>query len=354
MKKRLGIAVLAAATTLSLAACGQSGTSTTADGEREEVTLSFITGNNEEHPINDGFWMFRDALAENAPWITIDYRGGPEVMAPNLMVEGVQSGAYDGVSTPSGYYASQIPDVELVRFTPFTPDQERENGTLDLFNEIHEQQGLHLVGRTHAGVPQIVLLRDSIDTPDLTGLNLRTSPDASGPVVALGGTPVDMPAGEVFSALERGVIDGATFTSNGVIQQGWEAHLGYYMEPRFYDSVAQMLINLDTWESLDEETQEAITETMAEVEPEIVEHYQTLAAAETKAWQDAGMQQILFEGEDEQKVMQAAYVTALEALDWGRMTAAQTEEIRATYEEAYGEADFTDIVPGGTVIAPQG
>lgn len=353
MNKRFGAAAVAALTSLALAACGQSGTSTGADGEQEPVTLTFITGNNEDHPINDGFWMFRDKLAENAPWITIDYKGGPEVMAPNLMVEGVQSGAYDGVSTPSGYYASQIPAVELVRFTPFTPDEERENGVFDLYAQIHEQEGLHLAGRTHAGVPQIILLQDRIETPDLTGLNLRTSPDASGPVVALGGTPVDMPAGEVYAALERGVIDGATFTSNGVIQQGWQEHLSYYVEPRFYDSVASTLINLDTWESLDQETQEAITETMQEVEPEIVEHYQTLAAEETQAWQDAGMEQILFEGEDEKRIMEAAYSTALDALDWGRMSSAETEEIRAKYEENYGDKDFTDVVPGGAVIEPK-
>lgn len=353
MNKRFGAAAVAALTTLALAACGQSGTSTTAEGEQEPVTLTFITGNNEDHPINDGFWMFRDKLAQNAPWITIDYKGGPEVMAPNLMVEGVQSGAYDGVSTPSGYYASQIPAVELVRFTPFTPSEERENGVFDLYGQIHEQEGLHLVGRSHAGVPQIILLQDRIDTPDLRGLNLRTSPDASGPVVALGGTPVDMPAGEVYAALERGVIDGATFTSNGVIQQGWQEHLNYYVEPRFYDSVASTLINLDTWESLPPETQEAITETMKEVEPQIVAHYQQLAAQETKAWQDAGMEQIRFEGEDEKRIMEAAYRTALDALDWGRMSSAQTEEIRAKYEESYGDKNFTDVVPGGAVIEPK-
>ncbi|SDB81919.1 TRAP-type C4-dicarboxylate transport system, substrate-binding protein [Raineyella antarctica] len=355
MKKRIGAAVIAALTSVALAACGQSGTSTTANGEHAPVTLSFITGNPEDHPISDGFWMFRDKLAQTAPWVKIDYKGGPEVMAPNLMVEGVQSGAYDGASLPSGYYASQVPAVELARFTPFSPTEERDDGVFDIYAKIHEKQGLHLAGRTYAGVPQVILLKDKIDKPDLTGLNLRTSPDASGPVKALGGTPVDMPAGEVYSALERGVIDGATFTSTGVVSLGWQEHLGYYVEPRFYDSVASTVINLDKWDSLDKETQDAITQTMKDVEPEVVKHYQELAAKETKAWQDAGMKQIHFQGADEKKVMDAAYRTSFDALDWKRIAAAspEAEQIRAKYEETYGSKDLVSVVPGSAVIQPK-
>lgn len=353
MKKRLGAVALAAAVTMTLAACGGDGGSG-GGGDQEEVTLAFITAFPENVETNDGFWIFQERLAENAPWITIEYHGGPEVMAANLMIEGVQSGAYDGVHIPGGYYVDQMPAMEVQRFTPWTPTQEREEGIFDLYAEMHEEQGLYLAGRTHAGVPQVLLFKNELTSPNLRGLSLRTSADASGVVQQLGGTPIDMPSTEVFTALERGVIDGTAYTSNGVTTQGWEGQLGYYMEPRFYDSTANLVINLDVWESLDEDTQQAINETIEEVEPEIVEHYQTLAAEETQAWLDAGMKQILFEGDDAKRVMEAAYVDAFEALDWDRILARapQAEEIRDRYQAAYAD-DFSNAVPGGAVIEPK-
>ena len=71
--------------------------------------------------------MFVDTLKEKAPWVTIEYKGGTEVMGPNLLIEGVASGAIDGAHLPGDYYVDQLPVMEIARFTPFTPSQEREN-----------------------------------------------------------------------------------------------------------------------------------------------------------------------------------------------------------------------------------
>lgn len=351
--KKVFLGAVATVLALGLSACGggAGGDAGGADGEREEVTLTFVTGFPEQLENNDGFWMFRDKLKENAPWITIEYRGGPEVIAPTQLIESVSSGAIDGAHLPGDYYTGQLPAMEIQRFTPFSPQQERENGVAELLQEVHQPIGVHYVGHTHAGIPQVIMLKDRIDTPNLAGKTVRTSSTTTNMVRALGGTPVEMPGSEVYTALERGVVQGATWTSVGVTGLGLEKQAKYWIKPRFYDSVANTVINLDKWESLEPETQEAINNTMAEVEPQIFDHYQKLQAEETQKWIDAGMERIEFEGADADRILRIAYVDAWNTLDWDRITkdSPAGEEIRKRYEAEYG-SDLSQVVPGGTDI----
>lgn len=59
--------------------------------------------------------------------------------------------------------------------------------------------------------PNVIIMRDKqVRTPaDLAGLKIRVSGAVAGEVVtALGGTPVQMPANEMYNALQTGLIDG--------------------------------------------------------------------------------------------------------------------------------------------------
>lgn len=353
MKLTYAVALTATACTL-LAACGGGGSAENGADGHEEVELSFVTSFPKDHTLNEGFFMFAEELEKNAPWITVDYKGGPETMEPTQMIEGVQSGAIDGAALPGDYYVQQVPALEIARFTPFTPSEERSEGVSDLWQEIHEQAGLHYVGHTISGIPQILFLKDKVNGPDLSGLSVRTSSATSNMVKSLGGTPVDLPGGEIYTALERGVIDGTAWTSVGAVDLGIPKVANYYIEPRFYDSLANTVISKQTWESLDSESQEAITTTMEDLEPKITEHYGDLAATETAAWQESGMKQIEFEGKDAQSMLEIAYVEAWENLDWDRISSKGpgAEKIRKKFEAKYAD-DLNDVVPGGTSIAPK-
>lgn len=348
--KKLRLVVLAIIATAALVLSGCGG-GAGAEGGPKKVTLTFLTAFPEKGENNDGFWIFRDILKEKAPWIEIDYRGGPEVVKPTDMIEGVSTGAYDGAHLPGDYYTGQMPLMELQRFTPYTPMQERENGVYDLLASAHEKLGVHYLGHTHAAVPQVILLKDKIDSADLSGKQIRASSAASDMVAQLGGSPVEMDGSDVFSALERGVIDGTVWASVGPTSFGFESQVKYYVEPRWYESVANTVINADKWDSLDEETQNALNEAMIEAEPKIVEHYQGLTATETAKWEDAGVQKIELSPEDEKKMLEIAYISAWDRLDWERIVSGspEAEELKAKYQEGYGD-DLTKAVPGKSHI----
>ncbi|RVV97895.1 TRAP transporter substrate-binding protein [Mesobaculum littorinae] len=67
--------------------------------------------------------------------------------------------------------------------------------------------------------PNIFIMKDhDIRTPDdLSGLKIRVAGSASGAMVeALGATPVQMPAGEIYNALQTGLIDGVVTGASAV------------------------------------------------------------------------------------------------------------------------------------------
>ena len=340
-KTLLALASALVAAVLVLSGCGAGG------GDGKDVRLTFLTAFPEKGQNNDGFWIFVEVLKEKAPWIEVDYRGGPEVVSPTDLIEDVSTGAYDGGHLPGDYYAGQMPLMELQRFTPYSPMEERENGVYDLLATAHEEIGVHYLGHTHAGVPQSLLLKDRIESPDLTGRSIRGSSAATSMITSLGGTPVDMPGDEVFTALERGVIDGTVWASVGPSTFGFHTEVGYYVEPRWYESLANTVISLDTWEALDDRSRQALTEAMIEAEPKIFEHYQKLSEQETAAWEEAGMERIEFTDADAEKMMQIAYRDSWDQLDWKRIASKSPEaaELRRKYEEGYGE-DLSEAVPG--------
>lgn len=323
------------------------------DNSDDTVTISVASGFARNHSNNDGLWMFVDKLEENAPWINIDFKGGPEVMASNLLIEGVAAGVFDIGVLPGDYYVDQIPAMELARFTPYTPMEERENGVLETYDEIHRDQlGITYLGRAVAGMPQVILSRREITDLDLHGDSYRTSSAMSNMVLTLGGVPVDLPGNEVYTALERNVVSGATWASVGPSSLGLEGVVSYDVAPRFYESLANIVMNERSWDQLDQRTQDALVDTIAEVEPDIFAHYLSKTIEETEQWHAAGVQEARLSDNDSRTLLELAYVDAWEDLDWDRIlsTSPAAARLRDAYDTNDSELTF-DRVPGGSFIS---
>lgn len=320
-----------------------------ADVDREPVELSLISSFPRDALEHEGFWLYVERLQERAPWIEFDYRGGPDVMGPLEQIEGIGGGAVQAGTLPDAYYVQQAPVAELMKFSPYLPWEARENGVFDLYQQFHEEQlNVHLVGFVFAGVPFLLFSGDELPNADWSGKTIRTS-SAQAPIAqGLGAEVVNMPAAEVFTALERGTVDGFGWASVGVKGFGWHELVGHVYSPRFYEATIAVVINNEVWDGLDEETQTALEETMIEVEREVVELYNQLEAEEYEAYDAAGVEQVAYEGEDAQKILEAAYVDGWDAVGYEDIvqTTPIAEDLRELFEQGYGE-NFQDAVPGG-------
>ena len=99
-------------------------------------------------------------------------------------------------------------------------------------------------------MPFHIYLNKKIDKLDFTGLKIRVTPVYKDIVEALGGTTVTTAPGEVYTALERGVVDGYGWPVTGIFDLGWEKVTKFRLEPAFYSVEVNVLVNLDTWKGL--------------------------------------------------------------------------------------------------------
>ncbi|MTI82297.1 MAG: TRAP transporter substrate-binding protein [Firmicutes bacterium] len=105
---------------------------------------------------------------------------------------------------------------------------------------------------------------------DMEGLKTRTY-DKNGALVveATGGTPYPLPFSEVYSSLATGVIDSVlTSTPTAVDAKFWEV-LNYYAPINVTMATDMITVNLDAFNKLDEESQEALINAGKEMEEEM-------------------------------------------------------------------------------------
>lgn len=107
---------------------------------------------------------------------------------------------------------------------------------------------------------------------DMKGLKMRTYDENGALVVeAAGGTPYPLPFSEVYSSLATGVIDSVlTSTPTAVDAKFWEV-LDYYVPASVTMATNLVTVNLDEFNKLDKETQEAIIQAGKEMEEEMWE-----------------------------------------------------------------------------------
>ncbi len=118
---------------------------------------------------------------------------------------------------------------------------------------------------------------------DVEGLKMRTF-DKNGALVveAAGGTPYPLPFSEVYSSLATGVIDSVmTSPPTAVDAKFWEV-LDYYIPVSVAMGTDMVSVNLNEFNKLDKETQDALIKAAKETETEMWES----VAAENKAKKD--------------------------------------------------------------------
>src|SRR5256886_13654629 len=111
------------------------------------------------------------------------------------------------------------------------------------------------------GNPFPLYLNKPISSSDLTGLKIRITPVYRDFFQALGATVVQTAPGEVYTALERGVVDGYGWPITGIFDLGWHEQTKYRVDPRVYTAEVAVVINKGSWDKLNAAQKKVITDT---------------------------------------------------------------------------------------------
>ncbi|WP_306132602.1 TRAP transporter substrate-binding protein [Roseivivax marinus] len=190
------------------------------------------------------------------------------IVAHSETQDAVAAGIIDGHFTDTSYFAGRDPAFGLIAnpvgawSSPQQMFDFMENGGgKELMNEMLEPYGLHFIGATTPGLESFLSKVPLEGVEDLEGLKMRAPEGMVQNVfAAAGATPVNLPGSEVFTSLDKGVIDAAdysVFSTNH--QQGMHDVATHPVYPGFHSMpLVEVSINKDTWDSMPAEIQEAL------------------------------------------------------------------------------------------------
>ncbi|PRY60190.1 TRAP-type C4-dicarboxylate transport system substrate-binding protein [Vreelandella songnenensis] len=268
------------------------------------------------------FLEFVDKVNERGEGVVqINVRGGPEVIGLSEQPDAVRNGVVDMAYTAASFYAGTVPERDAMVASNTNAIYARENGGIDLLNEIHQQKmGTYYLGWFDSGVSYNLY---TIEEPkvdgegnlSISGLRLRSNPvyDAFFQDY-LGAQPISLPTTDVYAALERSVVNATGWTQIGLKDLNWDRFLNYRVDPAFFSTDMGVIVNLNKWNQLSEEAQQILQEVAIEHERESAEKLEALSEEQQAQLEADGMQVITLEGEASQR-----YADAARDATWARM-----------------------------------
>jgi len=282
-----------------------------------EVTLKAVSAFNQQTNFSRQFESFIDKVnASGKGLVQINYvGGGGKVMNPFEVGNAVRGGVVDIGNLPGAFYTNLLPEADALKMTSLNVVQLRQAGAYALLEQLHaDKVNAHLLGRHKSKVPFHLYLNKPIDRMDLSGLKIRVTPIYRAFFESMGASLVRTAPGEVFTALERGVVDGYGWPVQGIFDLGWHEVTRYRVDPGFYSSAVEVLVNRDAWNRLDAAQQAVLANAAAEMEAagDAVDAELNRSEAERQAKQ--GIQVITFAGSDGERYLGEAQRTAWEAI----------------------------------------
>lgn len=216
---------------------------------------------------------------------------GPETVPPFEQLQPVVAGAFQVLFTHGIYhYGTTGIAVGLDALTG-TLEERRASGIFELLDKYYQKLGLKLIAAPISAKDGYGLV---LKTPvgadgELKGRKIRGTPSYHALIRALGGAPVVLPGGEVYSALEKGVVDGAAWPVVGLVGMRWYEVAKYLTQPSYGVNHYLFLANLNTWNSLSDADKKILLDEGRKLEEAWYKEYDKMAAAEIKELLAKGM-----------------------------------------------------------------
>ena len=281
---------------------------TPANVSAEEVTLSAVSAFAEGTNFSRNFETFINRVNETGKGVVqIDYKGGGgKVMNPFQLGDALRSGVVDIGNLPGAFYTKLLPEVDALKLSAVTITEQRRNGAWEYMNQLHmDRMNTYHLARQKDCVPFHLYLNKPIDGPDLDGFKIRVTPIYRAFFSAMGATMIRTKPGDVYTAMERGTVDGYGWPSQGIFDLGWAEVTKYRVDPPFYRAAVEFLINLDSWNKLNDAQKQVLQDAAFEVEA-LCDADKAQSAAELKKQEESGIKVISFTGADGEAYLKKA------------------------------------------------
>jgi len=259
MKKFLAIALILVLVVGLFAGCGEKET------EVYEFNLSMHDAKTTPNAVYMQSWIDKVAeVTDGKVKITL-YDSSTLSAATDIGVN-VTEGAVDIGWLYTSYYAGQFPlsDVINLPFQGFGDPIVSTNVLWDLYGEYEEIQqewGDYKLLMLYGNPGMMFASSDAPITSvaDLAGRSMRCPAGAITDLLTTwGASPITMAPPEIYESIEKGVISGYIFEPSGITNFSLEEVTQYYTDLPMYDGPFALIMNMEKWNSLPKELQDAI------------------------------------------------------------------------------------------------
>ena len=215
--------------------------------------------------------------------INITVYGAGEIVPAMGVFDAVSSGSVQMGHSGAYYWKGKIPAAQYFAGVPFGLNAKEMNawvsrgGGLEIWRELYEPFNIYPIPCGNTGTQMFGWFNKEINSlDDLKGLKMRI-PGVGGEVFKrAGGNPVNIPGGELYTAMQTGTIDAVEWVGPyNDLAFGFQQVAKYYYYPGWHEpgSMLELLVNDDAWKSLPPDLQ-AIIETAAKaVNQDLLDEY---------------------------------------------------------------------------------
>ena len=178
--------------------------------------------------------------------------------------ESAVKGTIDIGSQVQGYTSGRFPLSQIAELPGLSNSSTQtgcmlqtlyENGTIS-----SEYEDSHLLFMFSTGPGTLHSTNKLIKTPeDMKGMRIRRPSAVAGDIIeSMGGSPVGLPANDIYTSLQRGVVDGLSFPWEAMATFKLDELTKYHTNMPFYSSALMVTMNKDKYEGLPEDLKQVI------------------------------------------------------------------------------------------------
>ena len=266
--------------------------------------LRVLSGFPKTHLFTEGcLGIFSENLKEISGGKLVLQVSGPDVVPTNEQFQPVQAGVFDMLFTHPAYHLGATAMGASIEAVDPDPVKRRETGIIDYADKHYNQIGIKLVAVLPITQYNIVV-RDEIGdrNPSLNGLKIRTASLVAPAVKALGGAPVNLPPGDIYTSLQKGVIDGFTLVAVGLKDYKIHEVANYLVRPKFAFISASIFMNLNNYNGLTDQERQWIDAAAVKSEIDALVYFRTKHTEEVNELKALGMKVTQLQPADAQKI----------------------------------------------------
>lgn len=212
------------------------------------------------HPVHRATERWAEDVGRmTAGRLRIEILPGGAVVPPGEMIDAVGQGILDGMATSSVYFSGRdrafaiLGDLvggyqdwaTALAFCEY-------GGGKELYREIYAAYGAFTIGCPNSGVESLVSSKPVRRVEDFQGVKIRAPEGMAASLFRkMGASPVALPPTEVFTAIDKKVVDGADYSSYAMNQSLGFHKIAKYPILHFHSlPVYEVTVNKARWEKL--------------------------------------------------------------------------------------------------------